>query len=85
MSSVHPEAAGPAAQDRQHGPGAGTAAAGVRARGAIWRWPIALAIVTAVGLLSALLGDAIWDALSWFALGAPVAVGAWFGWRRQAT
>jgi len=48
---------------------------------ALWRWPIALALATAVGLLSALLGDAMWDALSWVALGAPVTLAAWFAWR----
>jgi hypothetical protein len=36
--------------------------------------PIALAVVTAVGLLSALLGDGFWDALSWLALATPIAV-----------
>ena len=49
--------------------------------GTLWRWPVVLAVVTAVGLLSALLGDAAWDALSWLALGAPVLVAAWFAWR----
>jgi hypothetical protein len=42
-----------------------------------WRvfgMPMLLALVSGVGLLSALLGDDIWDALSWLALGAPVAV-----------
>ena len=48
---------------------------------AIWRWPIVLGVATAVGLLSALLGDAVWDALSWVVLGAPVAVAAWFASR----
>ena len=47
----------------------------------MWRWPIVLGVATAVGLLSALLGDALWDTLSWFGLGAPVAVAAWFAWR----
>jgi iron complex outermembrane receptor protein len=32
--------------------------------------------ITAFGLLSALLGDGIWDVLSWIALAAPVAVTA---------
>ena len=36
--------------------------------------PILLAIVTAAGLLSALLGDGVWNALSWFALSIPVAM-----------
>ena len=48
--------------------------------GAMWRWPIVLGVASAVGLLSALLGDAVWDALSWVGLGAPVAVAAWFAW-----
>jgi len=52
---------------------------------ALWRWPIGLGVATAIGLLAALLGDAAWDALSWFALGAPVTVAAWFAWRRPAT
>ena len=49
-----------------------------------WRWPIALGLLTAIGLLSALLGDAIWDTLSWFALAAPVAAAAWYAWRPAA-
>lgn len=49
--------------------------------GAKWRWPIVLGVASAVGLLSALLGDAVWDALSWLGLGAPVAVAVWFTWR----
>lgn len=34
--------------------------------------PIALAIATAIGLLSALLGDGIWDGLSWLLLVCPL-------------
>jgi hypothetical protein len=40
--------------------------------------PALLAIASGVGLISALVGDGIWDTLSWFALGAPLAVIAWF-------
>jgi len=36
-----------------------------------------LSIVSAVGLISALLGDGIWDALSWVALTAPIAAVLW--------
>ncbi len=38
---------------------------------------IILAVVTFCGLLSALLGDGIWDAASWCALSIPLAVILW--------
>ena len=50
----------------------------------LWGIPLLLGASTSVGLVSALLGDGIWDIVSAFALGAPVAAGAWFslrGWR----
>jgi hypothetical protein len=40
--------------------------------------PILLGVLSLVGLLSALLGDAVWDMLSWLALGIPCAIIAWF-------
>lgn len=43
----------------------------------IWKAPIVLGIVSAIGLVSALLGDGIWDALSWVALTAPIAAALW--------
>jgi len=36
-----------------------------------------LGIFTCIGLLSALLGDDIWDAVSAFALATPVLAAAW--------
>jgi hypothetical protein len=48
----------------------------------IWSWPVALAVLSAIGLLSALLGDGGWDALSWAALGLPIAVASWYALRR---
>jgi hypothetical protein len=36
--------------------------------------PLLLAILSAIGLLAALIGDDVWDALSWLGLGVPVAV-----------
>ncbi|MGH7804906.1 MAG: hypothetical protein ACREQJ_11205 [Candidatus Binatia bacterium] len=36
--------------------------------------PLLLAVVTSFGLLSALLGDDVWDFVSWTALAAPLAV-----------
>lgn len=46
--------------------------------------PIALGALTAIGLLSALLADGGWDALSWLTLGVPVFACGWLGWRRSA-
>jgi hypothetical protein len=47
--------------------------------------PLLIGMVSAAGLASALLGDGIWDALSWLTLGVPVAVTLFFsiGKRRQ--
>ncbi len=40
-----------------------------------WSWPTALAVLTAFGLLSALLGESgIWWWLSWAALAVPLIV-----------
>jgi hypothetical protein len=43
----------------------------------IFALPLLLAFVTAIGLISALLGDGIWNLLSWIALVTPVVVIAW--------
>lgn len=49
----------------------------------LWGWPIALALLTAVGLVSALFSDGgLGDAIAWVTLGIPVLVGIWFGWLR---
>jgi hypothetical protein len=44
--------------------------------GAVWRWPVALAGLTVVGLVSALFVDGIGDAVAWIGLGVPLLVGA---------
>jgi hypothetical protein len=49
----------------------------------LWGWPIALGLLTAVGLVSALVADDIWDLVSWLALGLPVAMAFWYGLRRK--
>ena len=49
---------------------------------AILAVPAVLAILTAIGLVSALFGDDLWDRVSWVALGVPIAAAAWFGLRR---
>lgn len=46
-----------------------------------FRAPLAIAAVTLVGLISALVGDGVWDALSWAALALPLAVIAFY-WLR---
>lgn len=43
-----------------------------------WFPPLAIAVISAAGMASALLGDGIWDVLSWFALALPVAVCVFF-------
>jgi hypothetical protein len=44
--------------------------------------PLVIAILSAVGLISALVGDDIWDVLSWLTLAIPVAVILWYWLRR---
>ena len=43
----------------------------------IWGVPLALALVSAFGLIAALLSDGIGDVLSWAALAAPICVVGW--------
>ena len=40
--------------------------------------PLVLAVVTIAGLIFALVGDGMWDAVSWLALAVPLAVTAWY-------
>ncbi|MDP3230063.1 MAG: hypothetical protein Q8N13_19110 [Acidovorax sp.] len=51
---------------------------------ALWGWPIAMGVLTATGLLTALVSDTWGDWWSWLGLGVPVAVMGWFSWRRPA-
>lgn len=53
-----------------------------RTTGEIWGMPLILAVVTTFGLISALLGDDMWDRLSWLALAAPLIVIGWHFTRR---
>ena len=43
----------------------------------VWRMPVLLGLVSAIGLVTALLSDAWGDWLSWAALGAVCAAGLW--------
>jgi len=47
----------------------------------LWGMPILLGILSMVGLISALLEDGVWDALSWLALGIPCLLMVWYWWR----
>ena len=39
-----------------------------------WRWPLAIGAGSAIGLVSALVGDGAFDALSWLLLSVPITV-----------
>lgn len=47
----------------------------------IFAIPLALGLVSAVGLIAALVGDDIWDMIGWLGLGIPLAVTVWCLWR----
>lgn len=49
---------------------------------AIFGIPIAIALVTTAGLVTALLDDGLVDALSWAALSVPILAAAW-SWRKR--
>ncbi|MBO9551503.1 hypothetical protein [Pseudomonas sp.] len=48
-----------------------------RSTARVFAWPAAIALLAALGLFAALLGDGAWDMLSWLGLGIP----AWLGLR----
>ncbi|MBK5440215.1 MULTISPECIES: hypothetical protein [Pseudomonas] len=39
--------------------------------------PLAIGLLSAAGLFAALLGDGLWDSLSWVGLGIPAVIGSW--------
>jgi len=43
----------------------------------IFAVPIVLGVVSTIGLVAALIGDDIWDAIGWIGLGIPLAVTVW--------
>jgi hypothetical protein len=47
----------------------------------LWGWPVAIALVSAVGVVGALVGDGAWDWLAWIGLGVPTFAALWFGLR----
>ncbi|BAI76269.1 hypothetical protein AZL_d04430 (plasmid) [Azospirillum sp. B510] len=40
----------------------------------LWRVPAGLALLSLIGLAAAILGDGVWDGLSWAALSVPLAI-----------
>lgn len=47
----------------------------------VWRIPILLGLLSLLGLLLALVGNQLWDAVSWLLLGIPLLVIGWFSGR----
>lgn len=60
-----------------------SASASASAALALWGWPIVFAVVVAIGLVGALVGNGGWDWLAWIGLGLPTAASLWFGLRRS--
>lgn len=56
---------------------------GTRRLQEIFAVPALLALLSIVGLISALLADGLWDALSWLALGGVVVATIWYALRRH--
>jgi hypothetical protein len=48
----------------------------------LWAWPLGLTAASLLGLVAALLGDGVYDAVGWVGLGVPVAIGGWH-WARR--
>lgn len=44
-------------------------------RQATFALPLLLGLLSAIGLISALLGDGVWDAVAWLGLGLPAVIG----------
>ncbi|MGC4059493.1 MAG: hypothetical protein QM749_01000 [Aquabacterium sp.] len=55
---------------------------GVQSAWQVFRFPTVLGLLTAIGLISALMGDDGWDVLSWIVMFAPIATVVW-AWRRH--
>jgi hypothetical protein len=49
----------------------------------LWKWPIAIAAITLLGLIAGLVGDGGWDWLAAICLGLPVVLSVWLGVMRR--
>ena len=54
-----------------------------RTLGQIFVAPIVVGLLSAIGLVAALIGDGWWDAVSWISLGLPVLLYLFFVMRRK--
>ena len=53
---------------------------GTKTLGEIFFVPMLIGILSLIGLIAALVGDGVWDAVSWASLGIPVIVTVWMIW-----
>ncbi|QXI38868.1 hypothetical protein [Pseudomonas xantholysinigenes] len=49
----------------------------------IFAWPLLIALLSAIGLFAALLGDGAWDSLAWLGLGSSAVLGLSGFWPRR--
>jgi hypothetical protein len=50
----------------------------IRSLGEIFAMPVLLGVLSAIGLVVALLGDEIWDTVGWVGLGIPLLIAVWY-------
>ncbi|MFD0987380.1 hypothetical protein [Methyloligella solikamskensis] len=58
---------------------------GTKTLGEIFFLPTVIGILSLIGLIAALVGDGVWDAVSWASLGIPVIVTVWMIWGPRPT
>jgi hypothetical protein len=51
--------------------------------GRIFAMPLLIGVLSLIGLVAALVGDGLWNALSWIALAIPIALCGYFLLRRR--
>lgn len=51
--------------------------------GRIFAMPLLIGALSMIGLVSALVGDGLWDALSWIALAIPIGLCGYFLLKRR--
>lgn len=51
----------------------------------IWGMPLLLGLMSIAGLITALVGDDVWDVFSWLTLGIPLVIIGWFLIKKQPT